>query len=56
MAEGCSNAAIARRLHVSDKAVVRHASLIYDQLDLPPSDEFHRRVLAVVRFVTSPRS
>ena len=49
MAEGLSNAAIARRLHVSDKAVVQHCSNIYAALGLAPSPDDHRRVLAVVR-------
>lgn len=51
MAEGRSNAAIARTLYVSEKAVVRHASHIYEQLGLPPSDDDHRRVLAVIRYL-----
>ncbi len=49
MAEGLSNAAIARRLGVSEKAVVQHCSNIYAALELPPSADDHRRVLAVVR-------
>ena len=49
MAEGRSNAAIARRLTITEKAVVGHVSRIYDELGLPPSDDDHRRVLAVVR-------
>jgi DNA-binding NarL/FixJ family response regulator len=52
MAAGRSNAAIARQLDISDKAVVVHVSNVYDQLDLPPSDDDHRRVLAVVRYLT----
>jgi DNA-binding NarL/FixJ family response regulator len=52
MAQGRSNAAIARQLDISDKAVVFHVSHIYDQLDLPASDDDHRRVLAVVRYLT----
>lgn len=51
IAQGMSNRAIARRLHVSDKAVVEHASNIYDALGLAPSDDEHRRVLAVIRFL-----
>lgn len=53
MAEGRSNAAIADRLHVSEKAVVAHTSRIYDQLGLSPGGEDHRRVLAVVRYLAS---
>jgi DNA-binding NarL/FixJ family response regulator len=52
IAEGRSNAAIAARLGVSDKAVVNHAARIYDALGLPPNADDHRRVLAVVRYLT----
>ena len=48
MAEGLSNNAIARRLHVSEKTVVQHCSNIYAALDLAPTPEAHRRVKAVV--------
>ncbi|CAN5811178.1 response regulator transcription factor [soil metagenome] len=51
IAEGRSNGAIARQLNVSEKAVVQHASNIYDELGLPPSQDDHRRVLAVVRYL-----
>lgn len=52
IAEGRSNAAIARGLRISEKAVVHHVSLIYDQLGLAPSDDDHRRVLAVARYLS----
>ena len=52
VAQGLSNAAIARRLIISEKAVVEHVSNIYDTLGLLPSGEEHRRVLAVIRFLT----
>jgi DNA-binding NarL/FixJ family response regulator len=48
MAEGRSNAAIAQRLSITEKAVVQHVSPIYDHLMLPPSTDDHRRVLAVL--------
>ncbi len=51
MAEGASNAAIARKLSVTERAVVQHCSNIYDQLGLQPSDDEHRRVLAVLRYL-----
>ncbi|MGI9031802.1 MAG: response regulator [Ilumatobacteraceae bacterium] len=51
IAEGRSNGAIARQLGVSEKAIVHHASNIYDELSLPPSEDDHRRVLAVVRYL-----
>jgi DNA-binding NarL/FixJ family response regulator len=52
MAEGRSNAAIAHRLSITEKAVVQHASHIYDQLTLAPSNDDHRRVLAVIRYLS----
>jgi DNA-binding NarL/FixJ family response regulator len=52
VAEGRTNAGIARRLRISEKAVVQHVSHIYDQLGLAPSDDDHRRVLVVVRYLT----
>src|SRR4051812_7654800 len=51
MAEGRTNAAIARTLIVSDKAIEKHVSNIFMKLDLPPSDSEHRRVLAVLRWL-----
>ena len=51
IARGHSNAAIARRLGVSEKAIVRHISHIYDELGLPPNPDDHRRVLAAVRYL-----
>jgi DNA-binding NarL/FixJ family response regulator len=53
MASGRSNAAIAKRLVISEKAVVQHTSQIYDRLDLAADDDsHHRRVAAVVRYLT----
>ena len=51
MAEGRANPAIARQLVVSDKAVEKHVSNIFLKLDLPPTAEDHRRVLAVLRWL-----
>jgi DNA-binding NarL/FixJ family response regulator len=51
MAEGRSNAAIARALVVSDGAVEKHVTNIFMKLDLPPDDEQHRRVLAVLAYL-----
>jgi DNA-binding NarL/FixJ family response regulator len=56
VAEGHSNAAIARRLAISEKAVVRHLSLIYEALRLRPNADEHRRVLAVKRYLTRGRA
>ena len=52
MAEGRSNAWIASRLFLTEKAVVQHASRIYDALGLPVDADDHRRVLAVIRYLT----
>jgi DNA-binding NarL/FixJ family response regulator len=51
MAEGRSNAAIARALVVTDGAVEKHVKNIFMKLDLPPDDEQHRRVLAVLAYL-----
>jgi len=53
MAEGRSNAAIAERLGVTEKAVVRHVSHVYDALGLPDGRDDHRRVLAVLRHLAA---
>ena len=51
MAEGRTNAAIARQLVVSERAVEKHVANIFTKLDLAPSGEDHRRVLAVLRYL-----
>ena len=51
MAEGRSNAAIADRFKVSERAVEKHVGNIFSKLGLPPSDSDHRRVLAVLAFL-----
>ncbi|WP_104179215.1 response regulator transcription factor [Arthrobacter sp. B0490] len=51
MAEGRSNAGIASRLVVTEKAVVQHSSRIYEALGLPVAVDDHRRVLAVIRYL-----
>jgi DNA-binding NarL/FixJ family response regulator len=51
MAQGRSNAAIARHLVVTERAVEKHVTNIFSKLDLPPSDEDHRRVLAVLLYL-----
>lgn len=51
MAEGRTNAAIARDLVVSHGAVEKHIGNIFTKLDLPPTDSDHRRVLAVLRWL-----
>jgi len=51
MAEGRSNAAVAARLVITEKAVSKHMNSILTKLDLPPSDDDHRRVLAVLAYL-----
>ncbi|GAA3583055.1 response regulator [Nonomuraea rosea] len=51
MAEGLSNAAIAARLLVTDKAIGKHTNNIFAKLGLPPSDDHNRRVLAVLAYL-----
>ena len=51
MAEGRTNAAIARAMVVQVGAVEKHISSIFGKLDLPATDDDHRRVLAVLAFL-----
>jgi len=51
MAEGRSNSAIAQRLFVSEKAVGKHCTSIFAKLDLTPSEDDNRRVLAVLAYL-----
>ena len=51
MAEGRSNAGIARRLWVTEGTVEKHVRSILAKLTLPEADDDHRRVLAVLTFL-----
>ena len=51
MAEGRSNAAIATRLVVTERAIAKHTASIFAKLDLQPSDDDNRRVLAVLAYL-----
>jgi DNA-binding NarL/FixJ family response regulator len=51
MAEGRSNAAIAARMFVTEKAVSKHTNNIFSKLQLPPSEDDNRRVLAVLAYL-----
>jgi DNA-binding NarL/FixJ family response regulator len=53
MAEGCTNATIAARLHVSQSAVEKHANSVFDKFGLSGVDGYSRRVLAVLRYLGS---
>jgi DNA-binding NarL/FixJ family response regulator len=51
MAEGRSNVAIANELVISQGGVEKHVANIFSKLELPPSTDDHRRVLAVLRYL-----
>lgn len=51
VAEGRSNAGVARRLWVAEGTVEKHVRSILTKLDLPETDDDHRRVLAVLTYL-----
>ena len=51
MAEGRSNAAIARQLVITGGAVEKHVTSVFTKLGLEPDAQDHRRVLAVLRYL-----
>jgi DNA-binding NarL/FixJ family response regulator len=53
MAEGASNAGIAKRLWVTEGTVEKHVGSILAKLRLPETPDDHRRVLAVLTFLDS---
>lgn len=53
MAEGLTNAAIAKRLFVSERTVEAHVRHVLMKLDIPQSEESHRRVLAVLAHLSA---
>ncbi|WP_089295696.1 response regulator [Actinoplanes regularis] len=53
VAEGRSNLAIATALNVAEASVAKHIRNILSKLGLPPAEETHRRVLAVLTFLRS---
>lgn len=56
MAEGLSNSAICERLFISPKTIERHIGSIFTKLDLPPTAEGNRRVVAVLRYLRGEAS
>jgi DNA-binding NarL/FixJ family response regulator len=54
LAEGLSNRAVCRRLVISPKTLERHVQNIFMKLGLPPSQDDHRRVRAVLTYLSSP--
>ena len=53
MAEGRTNAGIARRLWVTEGTVEKHVHSIFVKLRLPETDDDHRRVLAVIAYLSA---
>ena len=51
MAQGRSNAAIAERLVITERAVTKHTANIFTKLDLPVTGDDNRRVLAVLAYL-----
>jgi DNA-binding NarL/FixJ family response regulator len=51
MAEGRSNVAIGQRLVITERAVAKHTASIFGKLNLQPSDDDNRRVLAVLAYL-----
>jgi len=51
MAQGRSNTAIAQRLFLSESAVGKHITSLFAKLDLAPSDDDNRRVMAVLAYL-----
>jgi DNA-binding NarL/FixJ family response regulator len=54
IAEGCSNAAISKRLFVTERTVEWHVKQIFNELRIAEAPDTNRRVLAVIAFLRSP--
>ncbi|MGF6882975.1 DNA-binding NarL/FixJ family response regulator [Nocardia sp. GAS34] len=52
MAQGYANGEIALRLQVTERAIHKHVGNIFAKLDLPAEDSGHRRVLAVLAYLS----
>ena len=53
MAEGRTNKAIGERLFITEHTVEKHVKSIFGKLRLPAGEDDHRRVLAVLKFLSS---
>jgi DNA-binding NarL/FixJ family response regulator len=55
MATGRNNAAIAKTLYLSERAVEKHINAVFAKLGLGAEEETHRRVRAVLLFLNASR-
>jgi DNA-binding NarL/FixJ family response regulator len=55
MAEGLTNSGIAKRLVLSERTVEAHVRNVLMKLDIPETEDGHRRVLAVLAHVSATR-
>ena len=53
MAEGLTNAGIAKRLYLSQRTVEAHVRHVLTKLDLPENEDGHRRILAVLAHLSA---
>ncbi|MEU9946616.1 response regulator transcription factor [Streptomyces lavendulae] len=51
LAQGLTNTAIAKQLHISVSAVEKNLNTVFDKLDLSHTTDYNRRVLAVMRYL-----
>ncbi len=56
MAEGLTNVGIAKRLYLSERTVEAHVRHVLTKLDLPESEDGHRRVLAVLAHLSASQT
>ena len=55
MAEGLTNSGIAKRLVLTERTVEAHVRNVLSKLDIPETEDGHRRVLAVLAHVSATR-